>query len=86
MKPSRTFKRGQPNGRRAWAAPRLCRGNAVKPWKSSAKAGVPAKPRRAFGAKRFCGECYTWKLSPQPQRPFSFGLVKVKPADIAFTS
>jgi diamine N-acetyltransferase len=28
----------------------------------------------------------TWKLSPQPQRPFSFGLVKVKPADIAFTS
>ena len=29
---------------------------------------------------------HTWKLSPQPQRPFSFGLVKVKPADIAFTS
>lgn len=21
----------------------------------------------------------TWKLSPQPQRPFSFGLVKVNP-------
>ncbi len=28
----------------------------------------------------------TWKDSPQPQRPFSFGLTKVKPADIAFTS
>lgn len=28
----------------------------------------------------------TWKLSPQPQRPFSFGLVKVKPEESAFTS
>ena len=28
----------------------------------------------------------TWKLSPQPQRPFSFGLVKVKLADMALTS
>jgi hypothetical protein len=26
------------------------------------------------------------KLSPQPQRPFSLGLVKVKPADMVFTS
>ena len=30
--------------------------------------------------------CQTWKLSPQPQRPFSFGLVKVKPAESAFCS
>ncbi len=28
----------------------------------------------------------TWKLSPQPQRPFSFGLTKTKPALIGFTS
>jgi hypothetical protein len=28
----------------------------------------------------------TWKLSPQPQRPFSFGLVNVKPAVSAFVS
>ena len=28
----------------------------------------------------------TWKLSPQPQRPFSFGLVKVKPEVSALTS
>jgi hypothetical protein len=28
----------------------------------------------------------TWKLSPQPQRPFSFGLVKVKPDASDFTS
>ncbi len=27
-----------------------------------------------------------WKLSPQPQRPFSFGLVNVKPEVSAFTS
>ena len=32
------------------------------------------------------GQGQTWKLSPQPQRPFSFGLVKVKPADMSFTS
>jgi len=28
----------------------------------------------------------TWKLSPQPQRPFSFGLVNVKPAVSALVS
>ncbi len=28
----------------------------------------------------------TWKLSPQPQRPFSFGFVKVNPAESAFRS
>ena len=27
-----------------------------------------------------------WKLSPQPQRPFSFGLLKVKPLVSAFVS
>ena len=32
------------------------------------------------------GGTQTWKLSPQPQRPFSFGLVKVKPEASAFTS
>jgi hypothetical protein len=34
----------------------------------------------------FNNRCQTWKLSPQPQRPFSFGLVKVKPAVRFFTS
>ena len=38
---------------------------------------IPATPQR----KR-----YTRKLSPQPQRPFSFGLVKVNPDSSAFTS
>ena len=28
----------------------------------------------------------TWKLSPQPQRPFSFGLTKVNPEASAFVS
>jgi GNAT superfamily N-acetyltransferase len=39
----------------------------------------PPAPSRGPGGQ-------TWKLSPQPQRPFSFGLVKVKPVDMSFTS
>ena len=59
-----------------------------------AAAASAAKPSRA-DARRPAIEGHegftfvyaqTWKLSPQPQRPFSFGLVKVKPADMAFTS
>jgi hypothetical protein len=57
-------------------------GDAQKPGQAkhaSHQAGSSGLPIRQQVAQ-------TWKLSPQPQRPFSFGLVKVKPADIAFCS
>ena len=59
------------------AAPRM-------PWPLRA----PVRGAKAKRAERAPAPeaSYTWKLSPQPQRPFSFGLVKVKPADMAFTS
>src|SRR4051794_38462024 len=38
---------------------------------------------RCFKYRCCCQYAQTWKLSPQPQRPFSFGLMKVNP-DVRF--
>ena len=37
-----------------------------------------------LASERVCHQ--TWKLSPHPHRPFSFGLVNVNPEVSAFTS
>ena len=41
--------------------------------------------RRSAGVSAAKSACQTWKDSPQPQRPFSFGLRKTKP-DWSFSS
>ena len=41
---------------------------------------APDVGRGGGGCERGRVTPQTWKLSPQPQRPFSFGLLKVKPA------
>jgi hypothetical protein len=52
-------------------------------WRNASQTGIETR-ERAY--RCFNNRCQTWKLSPQPQRPFSFGLVKVKPAVWFFTS
>ena len=71
-----------------WHAMPLCCGSpdilSARPcqWISfCGRPGLRASLRLAYRS-----QIYTWKLSPQPQRPFSFGLVKVKPAESDFTS
>ena len=46
----------------------------------------PRQWTRHASHRTFAEAAQTWKLSPQPQRPFSFGLTKVNPADRSFTS
>ena len=54
--------------------------------------GSPTNPARTsnrpkYRKSRYSGGWHqTWKLSPQPQRPFSFGLVNVNPEVSAFVS
>jgi glyoxylase-like metal-dependent hydrolase (beta-lactamase superfamily II) len=55
-------------------------------WRRPARATAWCRPAPDAMRRRGGGSLQTWKLSPQPQRPFSFGLVKAKPADMAFTS
>jgi hypothetical protein len=82
-----------PRYRKVALRPCRCRGRLCSQWHPPGG----WRPRDTFGSRgpRLGASaiqatashwCQTRKLSPQPQRPFSLGLVKVKPEESAFTS
>ena len=65
----------------------------MEPKRAKLPAQVGFRDRRAFSAdalrrhlSRWRWSDQTWKLSPQPQRPFSFGLMNVNPDASDFVS